>query len=124
MRTVVRPALLAAAAVAAPVMLSSTAPPPAQAFVAIPSYCHRMARRYSNNPTVRVPMRCMDSMWMVGVLPRGYVPFDAPPGFFYWPCCDPLPDAAPPRPPGNEPRVPDEPGDAAPPPDDPEPALP
>jgi hypothetical protein len=88
------------------------------------SWCHELARAYSNNPNVRVPMHCMDSMWMPGVLPRGYVPHDAPPGYFYWPCCDPPPDAPPPRPPGDEPRVPDEPGDAPPPPDAPEPASP
>jgi hypothetical protein len=124
MKTAVRATLLAIAVVAAPVELSVSAPPRAQAIVAVPSYCHRLARAYSNNPNVRVPMYCMDSMWMLGVLPRGYVPHDAPPGYFYWPCCDPPPDSPPPRPPGDEPRVPDEPGDAPPPSDAPEPASP
>jgi hypothetical protein len=114
MKAVVRTTLLAVAGVAAPVMLSAPAPPHAQA-VTGPSYCHKLARRYTDNPTYPVPMYCMDSMWMPGVLPRGYVPFDAPPGYFYWPCCDPQPDAPPPRPPGNEPPPP---GDAPPPPDD------
>lgn len=80
------------------------------------SWCKHLAWAYSNNPNVRVPMWCTGSMWMLGVLPRGYVPYDAPPGYFYWPCCDPPPDAPPPRPPGNEARVPDEPGDDSPPP--------
>jgi hypothetical protein len=102
------------------VTLSVSAPPQAHAIGGVgPSYCNSMARAYRNNPNVAVPMRCMDSWYMLGVLPRGYVPHDAPPGYFYWPCCDPPPDSPPPRPPGDQPRVPDEPGDPPPPPDGP-----
>jgi hypothetical protein len=125
MKIAVRAMLPAMAVVNAPVTLSVSAPPQAQAIgPAIPSYCHRLANAYRGNPNVTVPMYCMDSMWMLGVLPRGYVPHDAPPGYFYWPCCDPPPDSPPPRPPGNQPRVPDEPGDAPPPPDAPGPPSP
>jgi hypothetical protein len=115
--------LIVSLAMAGHVVAPWVSPPPqAQAIGrAIPSWCHELARAYSNNPNVRVPMYCVGSMWMLGVLPRGYVPHDAPPGYFYWPCCDPPPDSPPPRPPGNEPRVPDEPGDAPPPPDAPGP---
>jgi hypothetical protein len=83
------------------------------------SFCYWIAKGYRQNTNVKVPMRCVDNHNFQGLLPAGYVPYDAPPGYFYWPCCDPPPDTPPPRPPGNEPRPPH---DQA--PDAPEPPAP
>jgi hypothetical protein len=91
----------------------------AQAVGPGPSFCYSDAKGYRQNPNVLVPMRCVTSHPFEGLLPPGYVPYDAPPGYFYWPCCDPPPDTPPPRPPGNEPRPPH---DQA--PDAPEPLAP
>ena len=54
MKIVVAAALIAA---------SITAPETAHAGL---TYCHKMERRYSYDPTTKVPMECMDSKWMPG----------------------------------------------------------